>query len=379
MKKTNAILLLLTMSLILVSFSYKSSVKNSEMVTRHDKEDSEFIKLAEKFEKYMCHLNLPDCEGTIIADQWALTAAHCAIEIVNKFRDGKKHFVIINDIEIEVDKVVMNPYWIERQDEDADIALLHLKQKPLGALNAKLYTDNDELDKLVYMVGGGDKGNGLIGENGNDGKQRGATNRIERVDKEWLYWTFDHPDTKTKYLTEFEGISGAGDSGGPAFILKDNEVYLAGISSGQDPKGGDDGLYGVEEFYTRVSQYIQWINEEITGNGLVSNAKFRIEPKADAIDDRPKVIPIDPDIFKQYVGEYKLKETTIKIYTEDNGTKLYVFVADQPPYELVPTGEHQFTFRISNAFKIEFKKPKNGVFHELVAIQPDGTYTATRK
>lgn len=379
MKQIRSIVLFLIISLLLASFSYTNSNERDSMITRHDKDEAEFIKLAEQFEKYMCHVNLPGCEATIIADQWALTAAHCAIEIVNEFRDGRKHFVIINDIEIEVDKVIMHPSWVERQDEDADIALLHLKQKPIGALLAKLYTDNDELDKLVYMVGGGDKGNGIIGENGNDGKQRGATNRIERINEKWLFWTFDHPDTKTKYLTEFEGISGAGDSGGPAFILKDDIVYLAGISSGQDPKGGDDGLYGVEEFYTRVSQYIQWINDEITGNGAVSDAKFRIEPRPDAIDHRPKAIDIDLSTLKQYVGEYEMQGITVKIYTEKNGTKLYAFVPNQPPYELIPTGENVFSFRVLEGFTIEFKNPENGVFKELIAIQPDGTYKAVRK
>ncbi|MCK8521800.1 trypsin-like serine protease [Aquimarina sp. D1M17] len=350
------------------------------MLTRHDKDEAEFLKLAERFEKYICHLNLPDCEGTIIADQWAITAAHCAIEVVDKFKNGKKHFVIINDIEIEVDKVIMHPSWMVRQNsDDNDIALIHLKSKPIGALKAKLYMDTDEVDKLIYMIGRGHKGNGLIGVNGNDGKQRGATNRIERTTQKWLYWTFDHPNTKTKYLTEYEGISGPGDSGGPAFILKNDIVYLAGISSGQDQKGGDEGLYGVEEYYTRVSHYIKWIHEEMTGKGDVSNAKFRTEPKPDAIDDRPKVIDVDPKIFKQYVGEYDVQGTTVKIYTEDSGTKLYLFVADQQSYELVPTGEHQFTFKISNDYKIEFKNSENGVFQELIVTQPDGTYKATRK
>ena len=85
MKKTNAMILLLILSLVLVSFSYKTSVKNDEMITRHDKDETEFFKLAERFEKYICHINLPDCEGTIIADQWVISAAHCVEVVANKF------------------------------------------------------------------------------------------------------------------------------------------------------------------------------------------------------------------------------------------------------------------------------------------------------
>jgi len=179
MKKANSIVLVLILSLLLVGFSYTNSNEHDEMITRHDKDETEFIKLAEKFEKYMCNLNLPGCEGTIIADQWAISAAHCAVYITEKFNRGLKHFVTINDVEIEVDKV----------------------------MQAKLYVDEDEVDKLIYMVGRGDKGDGLIGVNGNDGKQRGATNRIETATGNWLAWTFDHPDTQTKYLTEYEGMN----------------------------------------------------------------------------------------------------------------------------------------------------------------------------
>lgn len=388
MKTTNAIIVLLLLSLVLVSFSDTTNYKKDPMITRHDKDEAEFVKLAERFEKYMCHLNLPDCEGTIIADQWAITAAHCAIGIAEKFNNGLKHFVIVNDEEIEVDKVIMYNEWDDIQKNPSnyndmtplnDIALVHLKTKPIGALQARLYVDEDEVDKLIYMVGKGDIGTGLIGVKGNDGKQRGATNRIETAKGKWLSWTFDHPDTKTKYLTEYEGISGPGDSGGPAFIVKDDIVYLAGISSWQDTKDGPEGLYGVVENYARVSHFVKWINEEMSGTVANSEPMLRVEPKPNAIDDRPKAIDVDPDTFKQYVGEYELKGTTIKIYTEANGTKLFVFVADQAPYELVPTGEHQFTFKISNDYKIEFKNLKNGVFKELITVQPDGTYKAVRK
>lgn len=384
MKKTKAIILLLLLSLMLVSYSYTNNYKSDTMITRHDKEDAEFIELSKRFQKYICHLNLPDCEGTIIADEWAITAAHCAVGIAEKFEAGLKHFVIINDTEIEVDKVIMYKEWENIEEYNSmeplnDIALVHLKTKPDGALQAKLYMENDEVDKLIYMVGRGDKGDGLIGINGNDGKQRGATNRIEKATKRWLRWTFDHPNTKTKYLTEYEGISGPGDSGGPAFIVKDDIVYLAGISSWQDTKDGPEGLYGVVENYTRVSQFIKWINDEMSGAKSTSFDMLRVEVKPDAIDDRPIAIDIDLRVLEQYVGEYELQGTKIKIYTEGNGSKLYLFLKDQQPYELVPTGEHQFTFKISNEYKIEFKKPENGFFKELVTIQPDGTYTANRK
>lgn len=379
--KTKNHFLIGSVLLALTSFSFIPNSKLTPMLTRHDKDEAGFLKIAERFEKYMCHLNLPDCEGTMIADQWAISAAHCATVIVENLREGRKHFVIVNDVEIEVDKVIMYKEWENPQGELTslnDIALLHLKTKPTDALLAKLYADEDEVDKLIYMVGKGDKGDGLVGVNGNDGKQRGATNRVETATDKWLTWTFDHPDTKTKYLTEYEGISGPGDSGGPAFMVKDETVYIAGISSWQDSKGGDEGLYGVVENYTRVSQYIKWITDEIAGNGA-SEGMMRIEPKPDAIDYRPKAIAVDASTLRQYVGEYDTERVTIKIYTAKNDTKIYLFLDDQPPYEMVPTGKNKFTFKVSEEYKVEFKNLENGVFKEMVVTQPDGVHTATRK
>ena len=89
---------------------------------------------------------------------------------------------------------------------------------------------------------------------------------------------------------------------------------------------------------------------------------------------------ITQDTLKQYVGKYVLEEAgmIIKIYTKENDTKLFLFVDGQPEYELVATGEHKFYFKVSDEYKIEFKNLENGVFKELVATQPDGTYTAIR-
>lgn len=358
----------------ITSFSYTSDNKPDPILTRHDKEEDEFFKIAERFEKYICHLNLPDCEGTIIADQWVITAAHCAIGIHRKLKRGKQHFVIINDVEIEADKVIMmHKKW---KPDQADIALIHLKKKPRGALQAKLYTDEDEVDKLVYMLGRGDKGDGLIGVNGNDGKQRGATNRIEEATPIWIKWTFDHPDTQTKYLTEYEGISGPGDSGGPAFILKNDSVYLAGISSWQDTKGkkdkrGKEGLYGVVENYTRVSQYINWINEN-----MKENAKAMLTPEL-------QMDVVNPNVFKQYVGNYLYEpaDVIIKIYTkeQEKDAKLYLQIPREPEIELIATGAHKFSMKGEEGFGVEFKNAEDGVFKELMLIQPQGNAKAIRK
>lgn len=51
----------------------------------------------------------------------------------------------------------------------------------------------------------------------------------------------------------------------------------------------------------------------------------------------------------------------------------------QSPYELIATGEHKFSFKVSDDYKVEFRNPGNGIFNELILIQPDGKMKAIRK
>jgi secreted trypsin-like serine protease len=81
--------------------------------------------------------------------------------------------------------------------------------------------------------------------------------------------------------TPLEGISGPGDSGGPAFITVNGKPCIAGVSSNQrielsgpPPKDGSpggngedvQGRYGVTEVYTRVSKYVSWIRQTMSAN-----------------------------------------------------------------------------------------------------------------
>jgi secreted trypsin-like serine protease len=64
-------------------------------------------------------------------------------------------------------------------------------------------------------------------------------------------------------LNPLEGISGPGDSGGPAFITTPSGLKVAGVSSHQRNNDNGEGLYGVQEYYTRTSAHKQWIENII--------------------------------------------------------------------------------------------------------------------
>jgi len=63
-----------------------------------------------------------------------------------------------------------------------------------------------------------------------------------------------------------EGISGPGDSGGPAFLKYKGQLCIAAVSSSQDDGGLGEGRYGVRELYPRVSHYRGWLRQVMEEN-----------------------------------------------------------------------------------------------------------------
>ena len=113
----------------------------------------------------------------------------------------------------------------------------------------------------ILVAGRGLPGDGLQGPAARDGKLRAATNRVDRVLEKWLVFRFDPPAE----ALDDEGISGPGDSGGPALIDRGKaRRAVVGVSSAQDDHGtGKEGRYGVDEYYVRAAAYRDWITSTI--------------------------------------------------------------------------------------------------------------------
>lgn len=108
-------------------------------------------------------------------------------------------------------------------------------------------------------MGNGIFGNGRDGLSEDDGKIRGATNTVIEATEISVAFLFDTPET----ATDMEGISGPGDSGGPAFVEMKELLYVVGVSAYQRSNGFKEGHYGVTEYYTRVSSYLSWLSDII--------------------------------------------------------------------------------------------------------------------
>ncbi len=222
------------------------------IMRRHDVPDSEYVVPADKHPAVVDLLEPGDCLATLIAPGWLLTAAHCAADVPTP------HAVDIGSERVRVDGVVCHPDY---RGWDHDLALVRLEKPVADVTPLPFYRDRDEVGQTVLFVGRGDHGTGEEGQvrAENDGLTREATNTVQGADDLWLELIFHGPGDPE--VTEREGISGDGDSGGPALVAAPTGLHVVGISSWQDADEPNVGFYGVHEYYTRVSSYAEFIDE----------------------------------------------------------------------------------------------------------------------
>lgn len=129
--------------------------------------------------------------------------------------------------------------------------------------------------------------------------------------------------------TELEGISGPGDSGGPAFIEKDGKLFVAGVSVFGEPGRKGRGTYGAREAYTRVSQQAEWLSKTMSATANQQAAQATTGP--------PK-LPDTP-------AAKRLLEVLSAIETDD-GAKVRAFIQafSKAFLDQIPEPEHLTLF-----------------------------------
>jgi len=231
-----------------------------DLATRHDVAAEKYFELARQFRE-VGKVGKNGGDGTLIAPQWVVTAAHVA-EGMQRRSGGDFSVWFKNDeLEVKVVQIILHPDF--RPMGPHDIALLKLERAVEGIEPAGLYRRSDELNTDIVLVGHGDTKVGTGGAWQSDRKKRGATNRIDGVNEHHIQFTFNAPDSGK--ATDLEGTAGPGDSGGPAFIVHRNKHFVAGISSLGRPGHNGPGTYGAKESYVRASRYAPWLD------GLMKN------------------------------------------------------------------------------------------------------------
>lgn len=221
----------------------------SAIVIRHDREEARYRALGQDTPSVVRFA--AGGMGTLIAPHWILTAAHVAESLDTGVS------VSVDGVIRRVAVVTAHPDYALQKG--ADIAVVKL-DSAVQVLPVPLHTGRDEAGKTVTFIGEGDFGTGLTGPVHRDFVRRGAHNRVARVTDGWLIFTFD----PWRDAEELEGISGPGDSGGPALLTRNGVTTIVGVSSWQNRNGrAHEGLYGVEEYYARVSTFAKWITKTI--------------------------------------------------------------------------------------------------------------------
>ncbi len=223
------------------------------IVIRHDVPDAKYIELAAEVPSPVILMTnesgSADGMGVWVAPDWILTAAHVAEMIAVGDYIGPKQ-------EHQVAEVVVHADW---PDAPVDVALVRVSRAAEGVKPIEICAMTELEDRITVFIGAGDSGDGTTGPIHADGKMRAARNRISSASEQFISFVFDAPDSEA--ALELEGISGPGDSGGPAYLSTMAGFCMLAVSSGQnmDATGGLEGRYGVVEYYSRVDVLRDWI------------------------------------------------------------------------------------------------------------------------
>lgn len=222
------------------------------IVIRHDKAPEKYLAAPQDFPPLATFYNI-GVHGTLIAPEWVLTAAHTVFCL----NHGQP--IRVGSELVTVEGRYSYPSY--KMGKANDLALIKLATPVRNVTPAKLYRQPDELQQSVWFIGSGGTGTGLTGETvdyrQNNGTLRKAQNQVIGVTASDLRFEFEAGERGL----ELEGVSGNGDSGGPAYIQKSDGFYLLGVSSRADSWFKDVGEYGVTELYTRVSSHVDWIEQ----------------------------------------------------------------------------------------------------------------------
>lgn len=119
------------------------------------------------------------------------------------------------------------------------------------------------------------------------------------------------------------------------------------------------------------------VNFQTNDLGEIGAARLKLEPTLDPLSfiRTPQEAAVSVETLNSYTGTYLLSGTELKVTVKDE--KLRLFVPGQPEYTLIPTQENEFMIKELTGYKARFEEKEDKL--NLLLIQPNGTFTATKK
>jgi hypothetical protein len=142
-------------------------------------------------------------------------------------------------------EVSLHPRYNRVKKGACDVAVVRLRERVLLDYYPALYSDSDEVGKVISLAGHGLTGTMDVGYTISDGKRRAGSNTIGRCEDGVLVCVAGMSPTQLEYCIS------PGDSGGGLFIGR----YLAGVHSYTSARGTTPpkSTYGNESAHTRIS------------------------------------------------------------------------------------------------------------------------------
>jgi len=189
-----------------------------------------------------------EASSVIIRPKVILTAAHVV-------SNSQECYVVLNDNRIYLNKIIIPKDFKEHAFGLNDIAIGFTSEDMKQDFYPELYTDRDEVGKVVSVAGFGVYGTFDTGATDVDVQRRAGSNVVDYIDQGLLICK---PDDQNRTSLEF--LIASGDSGGGLFIAK----KIAGINSCVMASDKiTNSSYTDESGHTRVSDHAEWIEKII--------------------------------------------------------------------------------------------------------------------